>query len=142
MVGELDPKPARLFQMIEIVIEGRPPTLNSRRHWRAVAADNKAWKGTVTGEARKAVGEWERRHGLRWRPLRLCALSVIFIVKDRRSRDWDNLISTVKPELDGLVEAGVILDDSSDVIQTVIFQIAYEKGVTETRFVVRELDDD
>lgn len=141
MVGELDPKSARLFQTIEVVIEGRPPTLNSRRHWRAVAADNKAWKGIVTAEARQAVISFERRHGLRWRTLRLCTLDVVFVVKDRRSRDWDNLISTIKPEIDGLVEAGVMLDDSSEVVVRVSFTIRYEKGVTETRFIARELDE-
>jgi Holliday junction resolvase RusA-like endonuclease len=141
VVGELDKRPPRLHQDLTVTVDGRPPTLNSRRHWRAVAADNKTWKAAVTLTAQAQRNEWEAAHGLKWRPLRLATLHVVFLVPDRRRRDWDNLISTVKPEVDALVAAGVIVDDSTEVVQTITFEVDYEKGVTATRFVVMELDD-
>ena len=33
-------------------------------------------------------------------------------VPDKRRRDWDNLIAACKPFIDGLVQAGVLRDDS------------------------------
>ncbi len=141
MVGELNPKPPRLFQTLDVLVDGRPPSLNARRHWRAIAADNRTWKANVLIVALDRKHSWEQAHGLRWRPLRLCTLNVIFYVGTKRARDWDNLISTIKPEIDALVEAGIIVDDSNEVIQSIAFFIEYEKGTTATLFTIRELDE-
>lgn len=137
---ETDRKPARLFEDVDIFIPGRPPTLNARRHWRTVARDNEEWKAIVEGKATAVREAWEARHGLRWRPLRVARLSVTFIVPDHRRRDWDNLISTMKPELDGIVAAGILVDDSTDVIGFIRFEVEYEKGITGTRFRIEELE--
>jgi Holliday junction resolvase RusA-like endonuclease len=141
VVGELTPKAPRLYQDVEIVVPGRPPTLNARRHWRAIAKDNENWKAVATADALDARKGWESKHGLRWRPLRTARLTVTFIVPDHRRRDWDNLISTMKPELDGFVAAGILVDDSTDVISFIRFEVEYEKGVSATRVRIEELDD-
>jgi hypothetical protein len=141
MVGELTPKAPRLYQDVEIRVDGRPPSLNSRRHWRQVAKDNADWKLATEEAATKVREAWESTHGLRWRTMKLVLLDVTFLVSTHGRRDWDNLTSTLKPELDGIVAAGIIADDSTDVIQRVAFEVQYEKGVTATLFRVRELDD-
>jgi Holliday junction resolvase RusA-like endonuclease len=141
VVGEADRKPPRLHQDLVVTVPGRPPSLNSRRHWRAIAADNETWKGSAILEVQAAKNAWESRHGLRWRPLRLVRMNVAFVVPDHRHRDWDNLISTMKPELDAFVAAQVIVDDSTDVILNIGFEVEFEKGITATRFEIRELDE-
>lgn len=51
-----------------------------------------------------------------WRPLRKATVEILWRCRYRRRRDFDNLVSGIKPLLDGLVAAGVIEDDSSDVL--------------------------
>lgn len=131
-----------LQQSLTVRIPGRPPTANARRHWRSVARDNELWKAAASTIAGVERAKWEQQHGLRWRPIRRCDVLVRFVVKDRRARDWDNLIGSIKPELDGVVDAGVILDDSNRVIRRVSFEIVYEKGDTATEFEIAEIDDD
>jgi Holliday junction resolvase RusA-like endonuclease len=69
-----------------------------------------------------------------------CTISIEFVVPDRRRRDLDNLISGQKPCLDGIVAAGVIADDSTEVIRSVSYSVRYEKGVSETVYRITPLE--
>jgi Holliday junction resolvase RusA-like endonuclease len=131
-----------IFRDISIVIEGRPPTLNARRHWRQIAHDNAVWKATAANVAADAVRRWERQHALRWRPPERVYLAVSFIVPQDRDRDWDNLISTIKPLVDGIVAVGVIGDDSNRVIVGIEFSIRHEPKRAATVFSFSEIVDD
>ena len=120
-----------------ILVPGRAPSPNARRnHWRK-GEDAKLWRAKGEQAAFEAIGEWEARTGERWQPLGHATMAVAFIVPDRRARDWDNLIASVKSTIDGLVQAGVLEDDSNRVLGTLgPFEIVHEAGQIGTRFVV------
>ena len=63
-------------------------------------------------------------------------LAIEFIVPDRRHRDLDNLIASTKPLTDGIVAAGVLLDDSSDVLVSVTYSVTYVKGESATVYTI------
>lgn len=128
-----------LHQFLVFRIEGRPPTPNARRHWRQIQHDNADWKAAALVVAVGARLKWEADHGLNWRPLGRAVVSVAFGLPDHRTRDLDNLIATVKPLLDGIVAAGVLVDDSITVIQKMEFG-AVVNGTTETVITVDEVE--
>lgn len=138
MPDDVAPDP---YRELQVAIEGRPPSLNARRHWRQIAHDNGVWKATAANVGTEAVRRWERRHGLKWRKLERCDLTVKFIVPTRARHDFDNLISTIKPLLDGLVAIGVIADDSTDCIDAVAFTVEHEPKRTATIFDFAEIND-
>lgn len=136
---ELDPKPPRLHQSLGIFIPGRAPTPNVRRHWRSIARDNETWKASAQTIAAEAVRDWEGRRGLKWRPVFHASVAVTFSLPDKRNRDIDNLIASCKPLLDGIVAAGVIADDSVDVIGSMTFDWVRD-GSTGTTFEISEIE--
>lgn len=119
-----------------VTIPGRPPTPNNgpRNNWAAAAAERKQWRGDAHKIARDAVNRagWERAD--------LVRVHVVFVVPTHGRRDWSNLIASLKPLEDGLVDAGVMLDDSLDVIQSYTFGHRYERGIAATEFHVERVD--
>lgn len=128
-----------IARSLTVVVDGRPPSMNSRRHFRTVARDNANWKEVAKGAAAIARGDWTHRHSLVWRSFARCTLSITFVVPQKRARDWDNVVSTMKPLLDGIVQAGIIDDDSDAVIEWIGLSIRYEKGRAATLFEFVEL---
>jgi Holliday junction resolvase RusA-like endonuclease len=63
---------------------------------------------------------------------------VTFVVPDKRRRDLDNLVSSVKPQMDGIVDAGILRDDSLEVLSVVRYGWRYSKGESATEYVIRE----
>ena len=61
-------------------------------------------------------------------PLDKAHITITFIAKDKRRRDLDNLFSSMKAYIDGLVYARVIVDDSAD---RVSYTLRYERGDKE-----------
>jgi len=53
-------------------------------------------------------------------------LKVMFIAEDKRQRDLDNLFASMKPYIDGIVQAKVIPDDNTTYIADYI--IRYRSG--------------
>lgn len=93
----------RHFQ-IELSDPKPPLTLNQRGHW------------AKTDGARKKL-----RHeaATRAKSLKIPSCTHIttrlhYVAPDRRRRDEDNLIASAKPLWDGLVDAGVVPDDTSE----------------------------
>lgn len=115
-----------------IRIDGRPPTPNARRHWRVTALDNETWKGAarVVALASIPVG---------WEPLERCTAEVTFLFPTKSRRDWDNAIASTKPQWDGIVAAGVIVDDSMRVIEKLTWHWEYRKGEAATVYVLTEV---
>ncbi len=92
--------------MIEINLEGLPRTANgSHGHWRVKAQRTKALKQRVFAKA------WPLRPAV---PLSRARITLTRI--SSVEPDYDNLVISFKPVLDGLRQAGIISDDKMSVI--------------------------
>ena len=58
-------------------------------------------------------------------PYKAAHITITWIAKDKRRRDPDNLFASMKPYIDGLVDAELIADDSA---MHVSYTIRYERG--------------
>lgn len=81
----------------------KPLSLNDRMHW--------AVKAKATREVRESV--WAAARALRVPSLGHVHVRLVYVPRDSRRRDTDNLWATAKPAIDALVDAGVIPDDTS-----------------------------
>jgi Holliday junction resolvase RusA-like endonuclease len=64
-------------------------------------------------------------HGVPKEPMQKARIDITFVASDKRRRDLDNLFASMKPYIDGLVEVGLLWDDSAD---RVTYTIRYELG--------------
>jgi hypothetical protein len=81
----------------------RPPlTANQRLHWRE--------KADRTSGVRAASRYLARRIP----ELGRCEVSLTWYVTDRRRRDADNVVPTFKAMCDGLIDAGIVVDDTPE----------------------------
>lgn len=87
-----------------------PLNLNHRDHWSVRAKRTKAWRRTAWAEAFSQVPP------PRTQPRSLVTVSIP-VVGNRR-RDAANLSPTVKPIVDGLVDAGLWPDDTGEYVVT------------------------
>ena len=78
-------------------------------HWRQKAAPTKAYRAIAKLLTRKAMGRTRRK----WDRARL---SILIRFPDRRRRDILNVCHSLKPAIDGLVDAGLLLDDNWQVL--------------------------
>lgn len=84
----------------------RPLSLNDRGHWAARARRSRGVRDTVAAHARALrIPTYHHVH-----------VRVVYRPRDDRRRDPDNLWATGKPAVDGLVDAGVIPDDTADYV--------------------------
>jgi len=93
---------------------------NSRLHWAARLPYKNGYKQLVYLKAKEAANGW-------WEAPERARVVITFIVPDKRKRDLDNLIASFKPGQDGIVDAGVIKDDS-EIHADITYQMRYEKG--------------
>lgn len=77
--------------------------MNDRTHWRKNASLVKAWRWAAFAGATKGIGH----------QLPPCNVTVTLPVRDSRRRDPMNYVKTVKPIIDGMVDAGLWPDDDS-----------------------------
>jgi hypothetical protein len=85
-----------------------------RMHWRTKGRLVKAWRFATWAAACNALGKDASR-----RARGPSIVSIELPVPDRRRRDPHNYFSTVKPIVDGLVDAGVWPDDTPEWVTTV-----------------------
>ena len=97
---------------------------NSYGHW--------APKAKAVIEAKDAVVCAVLEQGHRTEPLTHATVTVAFVLPNKRRRDHGNLIASTKAYLDGLVLAGVIVDDDIKHIKEVYPDPVYEKGISMT----------
>lgn len=116
--------------MLEVVVPGNPPTPNMRMGHMAAARSRAKWRKLATEAALAVKPEF-------WAPLERAWVECVFVVADNRSRDFDNAIAARKPLFDGLVDAGILVDDSNRVIKGLQFGFAVRPGLSQTVFVVR-----
>lgn len=83
-----------------------PLTLNGRQHWATKASGVREVRGTVATLARVLhIPACQRIH-----------VTLHYVPRDGRRRDADNLVGTLKPCIDALVDAGVVRDDSPEYV--------------------------
>jgi len=66
-----------------------------------------------------------KEQGVPKEPMRKAKIDITFVASDKIRRDLDNLFSSMKAYIDGLVEVGLLWDDSAD---RVTYTIRYELG--------------
>ena len=88
-------------------------TANDRGHWSQRAETVAWWRSLTAQAARKA----------QLPTLGRVAVTLAMTPADRRRRDPDGLAGALKPALDGLVDAGVIADDSWRQVASVTLRI-------------------
>ena len=105
---------------VTLTIPGRPAyslSPNSRVHWRTQRAESKHAKYLTTLLCRDV----EPIHG----PVRI--LWGIHLASRRKFMDRDNATATLKPFMDGLVEAGIIDGDTPDIVTAIeVQQLLYK----------------
>jgi crossover junction endodeoxyribonuclease RusA len=97
---------------------GRPLSLNDRFHWRV--------KAQHVATIREAVA-WTAR-SLRIGQLSNATIQLHYAPGRGGKHDADNLVATSKPAVDGLRDAGVIVDDSTEHITQLMPTIHPGKG--------------
>lgn len=122
---------------VEFDIEGLPYTTNSARgshaHWSCRHKEDAGWKRAVWVEVMK--------NGKPRQPLQKATITLTRFSSNEP--DFEGLVSSFKPVLDGLIEAGVILDDHPSVIgQPVYLWERCKAGSGKIRIQVRSVLDD
>lgn len=81
----------------------KPPlSANQRLHW--------AKRATITKQVRQEAA-WRAR-SKKLPAMRACQVTLHYRPRDNRRRDADNLVPTLKALCDGLVDAGLVPDDT------------------------------
>ena len=97
---------------------------NSRSHWRVKAKLVKEAREGAFISAIEILGP----RSMRWMCWHEVTARATFHFPDRRRRDSDNLAALLKPVWDGLVDAGLLIDD--DRITHLPVEIVHERGCT------------
>ena len=95
-----------------------PLSMNQRIHRMQEARVQKELRTLMHAKARH-IPELER-----------CEVRLVWFVKDRRTRDDENIVATLKPLCDGLVDAEVVPDDTREFMVKHMPEIRYVKGCT------------
>lgn len=117
---------------IEITFAGLPKSPNRRMsmHWRAKGREVKAWRTKAAWVARAHPDRPEE-------PWRLVELTLIRGAS--RMCDIDNHISSFKALIDGLVDAGIILDDNPNVVRAIRCEhIPTKRDATYVKIIVHK----
>lgn len=106
----------------------KPPiSSNHRYHWAAKAKLVKQ----VRAHAKFSAGLFLPRK------LKHVTVEMVWTVPDKRRRDGaDNIVDTLKPWCDGMVDAGIVPDDTPQWMTKLMPRIEYVRGVSQVRFEV------
>lgn len=91
-------------------------SMNDRAHWSVRAREARQWRNATHIAARHAINT--SAPGFNPIPLPPSIVTVVLPVPDRRRRDPHNYFATVKPIIDGLVDAGLWPDDTPEWVTT------------------------
>ena len=91
-----------------------PLSMNDRGHWRT--------KNRIIAEVRHTSFMLAKHHKVPKQLGRISAL-LVYYPRDRRRRDPENYVATLKPLVDGLVDARIIPDDTPEFYLPVMPQI-------------------
>jgi crossover junction endodeoxyribonuclease RusA len=121
--------------MIKLVIPGIPPSLNqwSRMHWAKAAKIKKQWENDILYTFLSLVRVWKKNEF----PYQKAKIKITYYFATKRRRDIDNM--NQKFILDGIVKAGIIADDSTNVIGQVEVVPEYDKDNPRVEIEISEV---
>jgi crossover junction endodeoxyribonuclease RusA len=96
---------------IELPLPARELSPNWRGHWARKSKATKALRTTAAWKAGIAQGGRFGRTDKREWPAATVLLKFYF--KDKRRRDRDNLLASMKAAFDGLADAGLVVNDAA-----------------------------
>jgi Holliday junction resolvase RusA-like endonuclease len=119
--------------VLTFTLAGHPPSPNRsvREHFHRNAAVRKVWHDAARLAAIAAMRDAGNADDY---PLRRARIRLVVIAPDRRRRDPDNAIAAAKGVIDGIVDAGVLADDSFAVLAEL--SVASEAGPKSIRLEV------
>lgn len=102
-----------------------PPELspNARPHHMAKWRATRDYRLTCWATARRDVPIPEC-----FKPVSPITASVVFVVPDKRKHDLDNCMAMLKPAWDGLVDAGLLVDDDSKHLKLAAPEMRVQRG--------------
>lgn len=108
-----------------------PPTPNDRiNRWERARRTREVIE-YVQMLAANELRKWNRAEKIA--PMKLCDVEILVVVPHGRRIDHDNLVAATKPMTDALVRAGVMVDDSIDVIRSFNLRAIRKPGAGEYR---------
>ncbi|MDH6277494.1 crossover junction endodeoxyribonuclease RusA [Aurantimicrobium minutum] len=116
--------------LINFPYERPPLTSNQRMHW--------GQKMTLTRKVRRVAAK-ESAH---IPALGKCRVQLVWLVLDNRRRDVDNVVPTLKAMCDGLVDAGLVPDDTPEYmmkLMPVIHKVDREFGPAKLQLIIEEM---
>lgn len=93
---------------VQVAIPARVLSPNARVHWAVKAKANK--KARIESWAAAQIAMHEANENGAWRE---ATCQVHWYARDQRRRDKDNALASLKATFDGLVDAGLLHDDSA-----------------------------
>ena len=127
----MDESPARIVRTFSIALPLPPAALHqhSKGHWQA--------KSQATSKARKEAF-WVAKQSWTGKPLESATVDYGFFVPDRRSRDAANLVGACKAYIDGLVDAGVFVDDCWERLAIGVVSVEVDRDNARVEIVIRQ----
>lgn len=98
--------PAQRTWLLELPLT-KPLSMNDRQHWRP--------KARMVSYVRRVTLLLAQQHKIP--ALTRIAVELHYAPRDDRRRDPLNLVATLKPVEDGLVDAGVVPDDTAEFVE-------------------------
>ncbi len=95
---------------------------NARPHWRVKHYATSQYRQECYVAIRKAVGPSSAC------PTGQVTAKVVFVVPDRRRRDLDNALASMKAAFDAMVAAGLLVDDDSKHLKLAAPEMRVVKG--------------
>ena len=108
------------MQSLRIVLPDLPPSKaypNKKTHYFTLSSIRK--------KQQEEIIAYVLEQGRPDSPLDRAHITITWRAKDKRDRDVDNLLSAMKGSIDGLIHAGVIVDDSAKHLSYTLY---YEWG--------------
>ncbi|MDD5702116.1 MAG: hypothetical protein PHU23_08720 [Dehalococcoidales bacterium] len=89
-------------------------------------------------EAYKLAVDYRNKYLVR-KKIDTCTIEEVFYVDNKQRRDIEGLMYAVKPWIDGIVDAGIIVDDSWRHVKKLSGEIVFKKGERYTEIIIKEV---